>query len=45
VLTDGIASREEVDNLVRDLYAFAADPKTITGLPRGVQSWGRRPAA
>ena len=42
-MADGLATREEIDGLVRDLYAFAADPKTITGLPRVVQSWGRRP--
>lgn len=41
---DGLATREEVDHVVRELYEFAADPKTITGLPRVVQAWGRRPA-
>jgi SAM-dependent methyltransferase len=43
VLHDGLATREEIDDLVRELYAFAADPRTITGLPRVVQAWGRRP--
>jgi hypothetical protein len=44
VLSDGLATRDEIDRLVADLYAFAADPDTITGLPRVVQAWGHRPA-
>jgi hypothetical protein len=43
VLQDGLATRDEIDRLVRELYDFAADPNTITGLPRVVQVWGRRP--
>lgn len=43
VLHDGLATREEIDGLVRELYACAADPRTITGLPRVVEAWGRRP--
>lgn len=42
---DGLATREETDEIVRELHAFAADPKTVTGLPRVVQAWGRRPQA
>ena len=45
VLEDGLATREEVDRLVRELYAFAADPNTVAGVPRVVQSWGRRASA
>ena len=45
VLTDGLASREKIDRIVADLYAFAADTRTITGMPRVVQAWARRPAA
>ena len=45
VVSDGLATHDEIDRLVADLYAFAADPETITGLPRVVQAWGRRPAA
>lgn len=44
VLRDGLASREEIDAIVRELYAFAADPRTVAGLPRIVQAWGRRPS-
>ncbi len=42
---DGLATREEIDHIIRELYKFAADPKTVTGLPRVVQAWGRRPDA
>jgi len=43
VLADGLASQEEIDAVVRELYAFAADPHTLAGTPRVVQVWGRRP--
>ena len=42
VIADGLAARDEIDALVRDMYAYVSDPKTITGLPRVVQAWGRR---
>jgi SAM-dependent methyltransferase len=45
VLEDGLATRAEIDDLVRALYDFAADPNTVAGVPRVVQAWGRRPAA
>ena len=45
VLTDGLATRDEIDGIVRELYAFAADPDTLAGVPRVVQAWGRRPTA
>ena len=41
----GLATREEIDDVVRELYEFAADPNTVAGMPRVVQSWGRRPLA
>ena len=44
VLQDGLATREEIEQIVCELYAFAADPATVAGVPRVVQSWGRRPA-
>lgn len=43
VLHDALASREELDALVEELYRFAADPRTVTGLARVFQVWGRRP--
>jgi hypothetical protein len=44
VIEDGLTTREEIDQIVRELYDFAADPTTLAGMPRIVQSWGRRPA-
>ena len=43
VLEDGLATREEIDGVVRELYEFAAEPSTLAGMPRVVQVWGRRP--
>ena len=45
VLAEGLATRAEIDEIVRELYAFAADPDTVAGVPRIVQVWGRRPVA
>jgi SAM-dependent methyltransferase len=42
VLEDGLATRGEIEQVVRELYAFAADPNTVAGMPRVVQAWGRR---
>jgi hypothetical protein len=39
-----MASREEIDAVIRDLYEFAENPRTVAGLPRVVQAWGRRPS-
>jgi SAM-dependent methyltransferase len=43
VMADGLATRAEIDQVVRELYEFAADPNTVGGVPRVVQAWGRRP--
>jgi hypothetical protein len=45
VLEEGLATRVEIDDVVRALYEFAADENTIAGMPRVVQAWGRRPTA
>jgi ubiquinone/menaquinone biosynthesis C-methylase UbiE len=42
VVTDGLASHEEVRKTIDDLYAFANDPHTVHGGPRVFQAWGRR---
>jgi SAM-dependent methyltransferase len=42
VLEDGLASREEVDELIEALYALAADTSTLAGVPRVFQVSGRR---
>ncbi len=44
ILADGLASQEEIDNVVRELYEFARDPDTLAGTPRVVQAWARRAA-
>ncbi|HZN12593.1 MAG TPA: methyltransferase domain-containing protein [Blastocatellia bacterium] len=44
-LSDGLASREEIDAVVRELYEFADNPQTLASLPRIVQAWGRRSVA
>ena len=43
VLADGLASQSEIDDLVRELYEFAANTNTVAGTPRVVQVWARRP--
>ena len=42
VLTEGLASRAEVEGLVQELYEFARDPDTVISGPRVVQTWGYR---
>ena len=42
VLADGLAPQQEVDEVIRELYEFAAAPDTLAGTPRIIQSWGRR---
>jgi SAM-dependent methyltransferase len=44
VVQDGLATRQEIDALIRELYAFSADSRTVAGLARVIQAWGRRPA-
>ena len=45
VLADGLASRHEIDRVVHDLHAVAADRRTVLSLPRVVQAWGYRDGA
>lgn len=44
VVSDGLASQQETEAIVRELHEFANNPRTVVGLPRIVQAWGRRPA-
>ena len=44
VLAEGLATRDEIDTLVQELYDFAANPRTVAGMPRVVQVWGTRSA-
>jgi ubiquinone/menaquinone biosynthesis C-methylase UbiE len=43
VIEEGLATGEEVAEIIQELYAYAADDKTIAGAPRVIQAWGRRP--
>ena len=45
IMQDGLASRQEIDTLVQDLYRFADNPRTVAGVPRIIQAWGHRPGA
>jgi SAM-dependent methyltransferase len=45
VVADGLATREEIDAIVQELYEFAASPNTVVSMPRVVQAWARRPPA
>jgi SAM-dependent methyltransferase len=45
VLQDRLATRSEIEDIVQQLYDFAADRETLAGVPRMVQTWGRRPTA
>ena len=41
----GLASGEEVDAVVDELYAIARDSTTFVAIPRIVQAWGEKEAA
>lgn len=43
VLAAGLATDEEFQRTVDDLYAFAQTDGTVMSIPRIVQAWGRRP--
>jgi SAM-dependent methyltransferase len=45
VLTEGLASRAEIDQLVTELYEFARAPGTVGCAARVVEVWGCRPGA
>jgi hypothetical protein len=40
VVSEEVASADEVAQTVAELYAYAADPTTVMGMPRVVQAWG-----
>jgi SAM-dependent methyltransferase len=41
-VAEGLATREEIDALLVELYALAADSTTLLAFPRIVQAWGYR---
>lgn len=43
VVGAGLASAEEMKALAQELYADAANPTTLVGNPRVVQTWARKP--
>jgi SAM-dependent methyltransferase len=45
VLSEGLATRSEIDKIVDELYELARDSKTVVSLPRVVQTWGYRAGA
>ena len=45
VVAEGVATREETDAVIAELYEFAQMPSTLLSTARVVESWARRPAA
>jgi len=43
IVAESLATQEEIDALIDDLYALVADPRTILTFPRVVQVWANRP--
>jgi len=44
VIAEGLASREEIEPIVFELYGFAESPDTVLSGPRCFEVWGRKPA-
>jgi SAM-dependent methyltransferase len=44
-IADGLATSEEIDSVLDELYRLAVDSTTVLALPRIVQTWGYRDAA
>jgi hypothetical protein len=42
VLVEKLAFAEEIDRIVKELYAFAEDDETLLSAPRCVEVWGRK---
>ena len=42
VMTEGLASHAEIEQLVAQLYEFAHSPDTVGCMPRVVEAWGYR---
>jgi hypothetical protein len=42
VVSDGLASREEAEQLVSELNASTRDARTFASVTRTIQVWGRR---
>jgi hypothetical protein len=42
LLTERLATKEEIEAVVREMFEFALDATTLVSVPRIVQTWGRR---
>ncbi|MEO7909557.1 MAG: hypothetical protein ABIV47_07885 [Roseiflexaceae bacterium] len=42
IVQDGLATPQAIDELLHELYAFAADPRSVAALARVIQAWGDR---
>jgi SAM-dependent methyltransferase len=40
VLAEGLATRNEVDKVIAELYELSRDSRTVVSLPRVIQAWG-----
>jgi trans-aconitate methyltransferase len=45
IVEEGVASADEVAQILAELYELAADPTTVVGLPRFVHAWATTPRA
>ena len=43
VVGAGLASHEEINEVIAEINVFARDPRTVLSLPRIFQVWGKRP--
>jgi SAM-dependent methyltransferase len=43
VLAEGLATRNEVERVIAELYELSRDSRTVVSIPRVVQAWGYRP--
>jgi len=44
VIAEGMATAEEIEQIVRELYAFADTPGTLGSMPRVFETWATQPA-
>jgi ubiquinone/menaquinone biosynthesis C-methylase UbiE len=44
VIAEGLATAEEIEHIVRELYAFADTPGTLGSMPRVFETWATQPA-
>jgi hypothetical protein len=43
-IAEGLATREEIDAVLDELYRLASDATTVLAIPRIVQAWGYQAA-